>query len=338
MFAGLMMTLTMATAQADQIGAEAPFSFDDAQEVETLQGSQLQWLKPRRVRLPQNPYTHTDFTAYTLEWGEMQVGLMGIRAGVLPGVQLGTSTMLNVAGIPNGQVKISAIHTGPFDLAGVVTHYRHDGGLNARITNAGLTSSIRLAKPWSLHVTGTYLTGSITGLPEVGDSLSASFMDMTGWNLQDFREDLYNQGVNLDLNAELAMIKVATDIRLNRRDSIIVQGQTAVWGRVSSDIGDVELPEELGLDTVVETEAAGPIPLSEAYSATVSWQWSWKRAYLRVGAGVSSVQGAWLMQSTEFAWRFGGETKRDERHLRQSWRDNRRGLRRGADGAVADAG
>ena len=98
---------------------------------------------------------------------------------------------------------------------------------------------------------------------------------------------------------------------------------------------ELELPAELGLDSVLEKPASGPIPLSEAYTASLSWQWSWKRAYLRVGGGVSSVQGAWLMQSTEFALRFGGQTKRTERHLRQSWRFNRRVLRKGAESTIA---
>jgi hypothetical protein len=310
-------------------------SLSDAEAMEDFSRDRMRWLKPRRARLPQAPYAHTDFTAYTLEWGELQVGLMGTQAGLLPGVQAGTSTLLNLAGIPNGQLKLRALRTGPLDVAGVVTHYRNDGGLTARITNAGMMTSLRLAQPWSLHLSGSYLTGTVAGMPEVGDNLTSTVLNATGWDLQSIREGLVEEDVYLDLSAELVVVKVASDIRLNRRDSLILQGQAAVWGRVETDVGELELPAELGLDAVLEESASGPIPLSEAYTASLSWQWSWKRAYLRVGGGVSSVQGAWLMQSTEFALRFGGETKRTERHLRQGWRFNRRMLRRGADSTLA---
>ena len=313
------------------------FSLGDAEVMEDFSRDRMRWLKPRRARLPQTPYAHTDFTAYTLEWGELHVGLMGTQAGLLPGVQIGTSTLLNIAGIPNGQLKLRALRTGPLDVAGVVTHYRNDGGLTARITNAGLMTSLRLTQPWSLHLSGSYLTGSISGLPEPGDNITSSVLSATGWDLQSVRDDLLEQDIYLDLDAELAVVKVATDIRFNRRDSLILQGQAAVWGRVEADVGELELPSQLGLDSVLEEPSSGPIPLSEAYTASLSWQWSWKRAYLRVGGGVSSVQGAWLMQSTEFAWRFGGQTKRNERHLRQSWRFNRRMLRKGADSTIAMA-
>jgi hypothetical protein len=331
-------TDTATEAEVDAPTVEVDFSIVEAETLEDLRRRRVRWLKPRRVRLPQNPNAHTDFTAYTLEWGEVELGFMGMRAGLLPGVQVGSSPLLNVAGVYNGQLKISAIHTGPLDVSGVVTHYRHDGGLTARMTSGGLTASVQLTEPWSLHATGSYLSGTIQGLPEVGDTISSTVLGLTGWDIDAYREEVLAQGVALDAEAEVLTLKVATDIRFNRRDSLIIQGQAALWGRVEADVGELELPEELGLDAALSASHAGAIPLSEAYMATASWQWSWKRAYLRVGGGVSSVQGAWLMQSTEFAWRFGGETRRSERHLRQSWRSNRRGLRKGADSAIVSAG
>ena len=71
-------------------------------------------------------------------------------------------------------------------------------------------------------------------------------------------------------------------------------------------------------------QVEGAMPISQPDVASAAWQFQWKRAELRVGAGVSSVPGAWLMQSSEFAWRFGGETKRGERKLRQAWRSDKR--------------
>lgn len=341
----LAMIAGLSVAAAEEGAAEAEaapsveidFSAVEIEEMEDFNRRGMRWLKPKRGRLPQNPYAHTDFTAYTLEWGEVQLGLMGMRAGLLPGVQVGTSPLLNVAGLYNGQLKISAIHTGPLDIAGLVNHYRHDGGLTGRLTSGGLTTSLRILDPWSLHVTGTYLSASLSGLPEVNDTIGTTVLGMTGWDIQAYRDQALADGIALNAEAELLTVKLATDIRFNRRDSLILQGQAAVWGKIDVDAGTLELPPELGLDVVTQASEAGAIPLREAYTATASWQWSWKRSYLRVGGGISSVQGAWLMQSTEFAWRFGGETKRDERLLRQSWRHNRRGLRKGADSTVATA-
>ena len=321
-------------------GGDAPgveVVLDDAEVVEDLSRSDMRWMKPKRHRLPQNPYQHTDFTAYTLEWGEVELGLMSVRAGLIPNVQVGSVPLLNVMGVYNGQLKVRAIHAGPVDLALTANHYRHDGGLVGRYTAAGLTTSVQILDPWSVHLSGGYLTADVSGVPGVDGILASNIAELGGWDLEAWRQEAINQGLDLSLQAEVATARIATDIRFNRRDSLILQGQAAVWGRVHADAGDIAVPEELGLDVVLEADEAGAIPITEAFTASASWQWSWKRAYLRVGGGVSSAQGAWLMQSTELGVRLGGETRRDERHLRQSWRRNRRQLGRGADSAVASA-
>jgi hypothetical protein len=41
------------------------------------------------------------------------------------------------------------------------------------------------------------------------------------------------------------------------------------------------------------------------------------------------------MQSTEYAMRFGGPTRRGEAKMRRGWRQNRKEIRGGADSAVA---
>ena len=41
-----------------------------------------------------NPYQHIDFTAYTLEWGEVQLDLNQTSIGILPRTQIGTQVLL----------------------------------------------------------------------------------------------------------------------------------------------------------------------------------------------------------------------------------------------------
>ena len=53
-------------------------------------------LKPKRWKFPQNPYANTDYTAYTLEWGEVKAGIGSVSAGVAPRFQLGTIPVLDV--------------------------------------------------------------------------------------------------------------------------------------------------------------------------------------------------------------------------------------------------
>ncbi|MEL6345583.1 MAG: hypothetical protein AAFV53_20915 [Myxococcota bacterium] len=307
--------------------------FTSAEMLGDTKARKLKWLKPKRHWLPQNPYAHTDFSAYTLETGEVEVGLMNIRAGILPNIQVGTAPLLNVAGVYNGSLKLQAIHGERIDLSGQATHYRHTGGLQGQYTVAGLTTSVRILEPWSIHLTGSYLSARVSGLPDVDGLIGQAVSQYTGYDLQAWRDEAVAQGLALSLDAEAVTAKVATDIRLNRRDSLIIQAQAVLWGSADAQAaaGELDLPPVLGIPDTVDFDEAGMVPLSQAYMASASWQWSWKRAYLRVGAGVSSVQGAWFVQSTELAWRFGGETRRHERQLRTAWRKNKRKLRRGAD-------
>lgn len=336
---GLGLGIGVAAAQEEEAlpPSDLPTVLEDAEAIGTLSRSEVRWLKPKRHRLPQNPYAHTDFTAYTLEQGETELGLMNVRVGLLPSVQVGSAPLLNVLGVYNGQIKLHALHAGPVDLAASMSHYRHDGGLTGRYTAASLTTSVQIRPPWSVHLSGGYLSGRLSGVPSVEGTLPSTVAELGGWDLDAWRQEAIDQGLDLNLEAEVITARFATDIRFNRRDSLILQGQAALWGSIHADAGDIAVPPELGLGSTLETDEAGAIPLSEAYSASAAWQWSGKRTYLRLGAGISSAQGAWLMQSTELGMRLGGETRREERVLRHGWRHNRRLLRQGADSTVASS-
>ena len=323
------------TAEPEETAA-LPMDLDAAVETNALSQAQLDWLKPSPRNLPQNPYWQTDFTAYTLEWGEVQVGLGSIYAGILPRVQVGTSPALNLIGLYNGYAKVNIIRLGPVALAGQAQHYSYPvGELKGSLTGVGGTMSVRVLAPWTVHLTGQYATIGVHGLPDTS-AISPLVENLTGADLDAWREAAVEQGITVALDAEAITAKLATDFRFNRRDSLIVQGQAMIWGSLTSQTtGEVDIPPILGLDKALSMDEQGFIPLGNSYTASASWQWSWKRSYLRVGAGVSSVKGAWLLQSTEFATRFGGKSRRLEAKMRKGWRHNRRDLRRGEESAVA---
>ena len=331
-----VLALTAGSAHAAETTASLPMSegtertFDpsDAMELDPPDASLWRFMKPTRSRLPQTPYASTDFTAYTLELGETKLGLGAITIGVLPRVQVGTAPALDVLGVHNAQAKFNLLRVGPVDLALGGSHYQLPvGDFTGHQSNLSSTLSVQVAGPWSVHLTGSYATLGAQGSPDLAQLsplllTAAGNPDLSGAQAV---VDTATDHVALNATAETASVRIATDVRLNRRDSIVLQGSAMVWGRVDTGLDADRLPPILGLDqALAAAEIEGSLPASETYIASAAWQFQWKRAELRVGAGVSSVPGAWLLQSTEFAWRFGGNTKRTERQLRQAWRHDKR--------------
>lgn len=111
-----------------------------------------------------------------------------------------------------------------------------------------------------------------------------------------------------------------------------------------SSVDPSEIPDDAArIRPVVDQVAArNERPIANTYVATASWQLDWKRASLRIGGGLSSVPYAWALQSTEFTWAFGGESRRSERRMITHWRENRaelaREARRGPEAPDQDAG
>ena len=68
---------------------------------------------------------------------------------------------------------------------------------------------------------------------------------------------------------------------------------------------------------------SGSSPVTKTYVTSAAWQFSWKKVDLRAGLGFSNVPGAWLIQSTDLSYRFGGKTRRGERKMRRTWKRNK---------------
>jgi len=300
-----------------------------AEQVDGLSREQYRWLKPRRHLLPANPYGQVDYTAYTLEWGEMKLGLAGVHFGILPRVQIGTQPILDLVGVYNGNAKVNVIRAGPLDLS--IQGQMHQvplGDFHGSYLGAGVTSTWILSRAVSLH--GGAQVGSVvlSGLPTEVPGLAKSYVDSS--LLEEWSDEARRRGVNPSVRASGTIVRVATDIRLNRRDSFVLQGQAFTYGKIQANLGE-NLPDSAAslVDVVVPGLSGGAIDaqkkfsLADAYVVTLSYQLTWRKVDLRVGGGKSPSTLAWLLQANDVSYRFGGQTRSTERRYKRGWKRNR---------------
>lgn len=301
--------------------APPPIDLTEAEAAPTLDKNLLRFLKPSPFHLPANPRGQIDFTAYTLEWGEVKLGVSNMSIGILPHVQVGTSVPLDVFGIPNVQAKIHATEGGPFDIAAWVEYdalVRTD--FDASLLTAGGITSFQLAKPWGLHIGGSYTRANIAGdinlesLPQL-----IWFLDESGSGNPDHADSL--------LHVETVNVRVATDIRFNRRDAIVLQGSATIYADVEHD-AELWVPTFLGLEEALDQN--GFISPDKAGMASIAWQFCWEHWEARVGAGVSSIPGAWVLNTWELSYRFGGKTRIREQRMLDTWEKNKEDLKKPA--------
>jgi len=310
-----------------------------------LSRRELRKLKPKRWKFPQNPYGAIDFTSYTLEWGEARLGLLNIYYGVLPRTQIGTCPLLDGFGVYNVNGKINAIREGRLDMAvlGSATYVpmgelmnwadqtlglglSGDAGgqqlFTSQITvfSLGGMASLRLANPWTLHAGLRWSRVGARGELDFGDLPEVLIPGETD-------DEAY---LVSSLAGELLTLKLATDIRFNRRDSLVLQLRAPVYARARGAIsGQIDGLQNLeNLELLVSYGDA--LPLATAYQASLSYQLQWKHWQARAGLGTSAIEGAWLMQAFDLSYRFGGKTRREESQIRKGYRRNRRSEEQGA--------
>ncbi len=291
---------------------------EEAQEMPGLSRAQHRWLEPSRTKLEQVPRAQTDYTAYTLEWGETKVGLASITIGALPRTQIGTVPVLDALGVMNGHVKVNILRAGPFDLGIGSNYYRLQvGEFVGSHLGGSLVTSTQLMKAWSLHVGVNYASLESSGVPDttrLPSVLTAGTDPDTFQASQDGNESAWNfHGQNLRLN-------MATDVRFNRRDSIVFQAGAIIWSNIDKGF---DAPPILGLEDAFARAEENTNPIGESLVTSLAWQWTWRKVDLRVGLGWSSVPGAWLLQSTDLSYRFGGKTRRSERRMNRTWKRNK---------------
>jgi len=322
------------------IGApELQVDFSETDAAPTVTVEQQKFLKPKRQRLPQNPYAQVDFTAYTLEWGETKLGIAGIHFGLAPRVQIGSQPVLNLVGLYNGTAKFNAVRAGPLELAlSYQGYYMPLGEFEGAYHGAGALTSMRLTVPWTLHIGAQYGQIELDGIPDRPPAIMQSYIDTD--LMSAYATQLVEQGVDPHVEAQGVLLKVTTDLRFNRRDSIVLQGQSFTWGRVDADLGsDVSGLASEVLGQIVpgasgaNFSAEQQFSLTEAYVLTVSYQMSWEKMDLRMGLGVADNPIPWLLQGNDVSTRFGGKTRITDRKRRKGWRLSKKG----DDHSLADA-
>jgi hypothetical protein len=295
--------------------------FGAATVIDGVSTDQKTFLKPKRHLLEQNPYNKVDFTAYTLEFGELKLGLAGIQFGLAPGLQIGTQPVLDLVGIYNGNLKYNFLRAGPVDVAFTYQHlYLPLGDFHATFMGGGALSSVRLAEKWSIHVGGQYGYLDAAGVPTAAPPLFSPYVNKA--EIEGMADQLGSMGVDPKITGKGGIASLASDVRFNRRDSLVLQGTAFVWGSYEANLGsddpmlaDVLAQVAPGLPTEAQHQGIG-----NAYVVTLSYQMSFRRMDMRVGAGTSPEPLAWILQANDVSYRTGGETRIDDRRRKRGWR------------------
>ena len=310
------------TEDAAPAPAPAPADTDllqaEAIRAPELTENQIRWLKPKRELMYAVPRAQVDFTAYTLEWGEVKVGMANVLVGVAPRVQVGTSPTLNLLGVYNVSGKANPLRFGQVDLAVDGNYYTMPlGDFALTYTGGGLQLSAQVMEPWSIHLGGTVnrLRGG-GGTPDLS-GVAPMLLGTTAEALEEYEELLAQENVSVELNASVYTVNFATDWRFNRRDSLIFQA--GAWLNVNADAA-LYVPPIAGLAEAFDETRE--YEFGDAYMASLAYHIAGKRWEFRFGLGVSSADWAWLLQSTDLSYRFGGETRMGEGRARRTWRQN----------------
>ena len=233
-------------------------------------------------------------------------------------------------GLRNADAKLNLLRIGAFDVA-------LDGNWQSMPTPdfdmgylaGGVNTSIRVLEPWTIHFGTQYMSFSAKGLPDLSQ-INPLILSMSGIDAQSYRDELAEDGVGFDLAAKAITLKFATDIRLNRRDSWIIQAQGIVWHSLSfsSNLNDSEkVPKFFNIDQILALDSEGGSDITKSYVVSVAHQWSWNNSYLRIGFGWSSMDEyafvPAMIQSIDYAWRFGGKSKNREGRIRKGWKENK---------------
>jgi hypothetical protein len=350
--AGVSLAIVMAGVEAPK-GSDPLFpgaaGLEGAERLEGISEEQLQDLKPKRWKYEQNPYASVDFTAYTLEWGEAKIGVGGVSYGIAPRVQIGTNPVFDAVSVLNGSMKVNVARQGPLDLGVVAQAYYipivgiinavddlTGGGLgltggsvsgqdigvdSASLIGVGGQTSLRLAQPWSLHGKVSYV--------RVGAQGTFNLLDLPDVLIPGLSLGKENEIVPA-LQGDLVTFQLATDVRFNRRDSLVAQfrGPLYAGARGVLDAQFESLPNA-DLRLIV---AGSTFPqVFDFYAATLSWQFQWKHVEARIGGGISEPKGAWLLQALDLSYRFGGKTRKEETLIKRGYRENVRDLESGGD-------
>lgn len=273
--------------------------------------------RPVRRRLPPDPRGQVDYTAYTLDAGEVRLGAWSVGMGVVPRLQVTTMPALDALEVPNGRARWNLVRAGPIDLS-VTGGYATGWGetLDLSLVQAEAAASVVLTPGWSVHGRTTWASGQVRGTPQL-DGVAALVERWVGNEIPTRAVSRLEEEVWLDESGTAMMVQLATDLRFNRRDSLVFQAASVLGASEGYAVDPRELLDPEG----------GRLPVDQLWAASLAYQVSWRNVDLRVGAGYSPVPGAWLAQAVDLSVRFGGETREEERRQLASWRRAQRDAR-----------
>ena len=257
-----------------------------------------------------------DFNAYALEFGQVELGIQQVALGLAPRVQVSTNPVLDGLGAWNVGVRLNLLRAGPVDVTPTVAGYRvtDSGGFDARWLKVGLQTSIICTPRWSLHLGGGWDWLAADGIPRTETLRPFLWSDEARAEAAQWVATADAVNADLRVRQVLGTIRVATDVRLTWRDSLVIQASAIPFGRSYQQLeGTVQgqqvgLPPVLQLDELlVDTDRDDPAgAITDSYVVSLAYQASWERLQLRLGVGSSATQLAWLLPSFNLAWRFGG--------------------------------
>ena len=304
--------------------------------------ARARWRKPRGTaadgpappRLHSRDYTTTDaqgqtidprnlvdFTAYSLDFGEVEVGLTRVAVGLMPRVLVSTSPVLDGLGAWNVGAKADLIRVGPLDLAPLFHGYwlSDPGGFRAQWLKGGLQGSLIATPRWSVHFGGSFDWLGADGIPQYETIQPLLVTESSRAAAQQWLATIEANNGDLELRQFLFSLRFATDVRLTWRDSLILQASAIPWGaaaqRATAEVQGqtIDLPPVLQLDELlVNTGTKRPEQaIVDSYVVSLAWQASWEHLQLRMGFGSSATTLAWVLPTIQLGWRFGGFDNRE---------------------------
>lgn len=267
-----------------------------------------------------DPYNQISYTAYTLDFGEVELGLQRAAVGIAPRVQLSTSLPLDAVGALNLGLKADVIRAGPVDfgLQGGGYLLSDSSGFRARWITLGAQASVVVVPRWSLHFGGSWNYLAADGIPEFSTVRPFLWGQAAQDEAEQWISDARINNADLRVRQVLASLRFATDVRLTWRDSLVVQASAIPFGAASQqaeatvagqqvDVPPILQLEELLVDT--RNGSAGQA-IADSYVVSLAYQASWEHLQVRFGIGSPVANPFWLLQAYELSWRFGGVNRK----------------------------
>ncbi len=245
-----------------------------------------------------------DYTAWSLEPGEVRVGPVDLDIGIARGVQVGSDPLLDAVGVYNGRVRLGR-RLGRVGAAAldVGAHHLQLGEFKARHARVGLRASAQAGRV-GMHLSATGSWFSTEGTPDLTAAAPLVEAIVGQDKLAEAQSSIEQVDIDLDTETSTVSLRAAVDVRLGGPHSLVLQGGQVLYRDVElkgqSKALAVGIPDDHSFSKVFDDGTGG------AAWGSLAWQYSGKHLQLRLGAGISEVSYAWIMPTTELSWRFGG--------------------------------